>query len=224
MTVDLLADITPDRQINRVPCSVDPESWYDPDQEATARRVCAGCPVKTTCLDVALTLDEPWGVWGGFTADERLRLAAGRTAQHCPTCGIEFVPPLAAQVDCDSCIVAALPSNVDQDVLEIAMLAAAGYSDSMIGERLGRNPRTVASCRRRHDIPSLHSLADERPHRTQRPALLGCGTEAAYRRHLRKKETPDEACRRANALDVASKRSRKRAQRVSLPASNEMAA
>lgn len=212
MTVDLLAGIARDRQITQVPCSVDPESWYDPDQEATARRVCAGCPVKTTCLDVALKLDEPWGMWGGFTADERIRLAAGRTAQQCPTCGIEFVPMLTAQRDCDSCIIAALPSNVDQDVLEIAMLAAAGYSDSMIGERLNRNPRTIASCRRRHDIPSLHSLADERPNRTQRPALLGCGTASAYRRHLRKNEPPDDACRRANALDVAAKRARKTPQ------------
>lgn len=32
-----------------------------------------------------------------------------------------------------------------------------------------------------------------------RPATQPCGTVAAYRRHLRNGETPDEACRQANA-------------------------
>jgi hypothetical protein len=38
--------------------------------------------------------------------------------------------------------------------------------------------------------------------RGQRPVwqMRECGTEAAYRRHLRKKEKPCEACREANRL------------------------
>ena len=40
-----------------------------------ARRICAGCPVKEDCLDWALTVGVPYGVWGGTTEQERRRLA-----------------------------------------------------------------------------------------------------------------------------------------------------
>jgi WhiB family transcriptional regulator, redox-sensing transcriptional regulator len=32
---------------------------------ARAKSFCAECPVRTECLDAALTRQEPWGVWGG---------------------------------------------------------------------------------------------------------------------------------------------------------------
>ena len=32
---------------------------------ATAKRLCAGCPVRVPCFEGALTRREPWGVWGG---------------------------------------------------------------------------------------------------------------------------------------------------------------
>ena len=32
---------------------------------ATAKRVCAACPVMAECLERALLNQEPWGVWGG---------------------------------------------------------------------------------------------------------------------------------------------------------------
>ena len=32
---------------------------------ATAKRVCALCPVMAQCLEGALERREPWGVWGG---------------------------------------------------------------------------------------------------------------------------------------------------------------
>ena len=32
---------------------------------ARAKSFCAECPVRTDCLDAALTRQEPWGVWGG---------------------------------------------------------------------------------------------------------------------------------------------------------------
>ena len=32
---------------------------------ATAKRLCAGCPVRTPCFEGALARREPWGVWGG---------------------------------------------------------------------------------------------------------------------------------------------------------------
>ena len=36
-----------------------------------AKRLCAGCPVRTECLAEALDNEIEWGVWGGMTERER---------------------------------------------------------------------------------------------------------------------------------------------------------
>jgi WhiB family redox-sensing transcriptional regulator len=43
-------------------------------REQAAKAVCATCPVRAECAAHALTVQEPYGVWGGFTEAERLRL------------------------------------------------------------------------------------------------------------------------------------------------------
>lgn len=43
-------------------------------REASAKAVCVRCPVRAECAAHALTVQEPYGVWGGFTESERLRL------------------------------------------------------------------------------------------------------------------------------------------------------
>lgn len=45
-------------------------------RELRAKAVCAGCPVRSECLDTALANDERYGVWGGLTDTERAVLAA----------------------------------------------------------------------------------------------------------------------------------------------------
>lgn len=40
----------------------------------TAQQVCADCPVRTQCLEHALTHGEQAGVWGGVSAAARRRL------------------------------------------------------------------------------------------------------------------------------------------------------
>jgi len=48
---------------------------------AAAMAICARCPVRAECLDWALRVGEPAGIWGGTTPDERRRLRhAARTA------------------------------------------------------------------------------------------------------------------------------------------------
>jgi WhiB family redox-sensing transcriptional regulator len=43
-------------------------------REEAAKRVCAGCPVRPECAAHALMVQEPYGVWGGLTETDRLRL------------------------------------------------------------------------------------------------------------------------------------------------------
>jgi WhiB family redox-sensing transcriptional regulator len=45
-------------------------------REAKAKVVCATCPVRAECAAHALSVREPYGVWGGFSESERLRLLA----------------------------------------------------------------------------------------------------------------------------------------------------
>jgi WhiB family transcriptional regulator, redox-sensing transcriptional regulator len=40
-------------------------------REASAKEVCMRCPVRAECATHALTVREPYGVWGGLTEDER---------------------------------------------------------------------------------------------------------------------------------------------------------
>ena len=45
-------------------------------REAKAKAVCRACPVRAECAAHALAVREPYGVWGGFSEAERLRLLA----------------------------------------------------------------------------------------------------------------------------------------------------
>ena len=56
-------------------------AMFYPDDEASAasaKAVCAGCRVQTTCLDHALTSREKAGVWGGATERDRRRIIRQR--------------------------------------------------------------------------------------------------------------------------------------------------
>jgi WhiB family redox-sensing transcriptional regulator len=45
-------------------------------REARAKSICAECPVRAECLDYALSIREPHGIWGGLTEAERRLLIA----------------------------------------------------------------------------------------------------------------------------------------------------
>ncbi len=49
-------------------------------REGAARALCNVCPVKDACLDHALTIQEPHGIWGGLNELERRRLLRRRSA------------------------------------------------------------------------------------------------------------------------------------------------
>jgi WhiB family transcriptional regulator, redox-sensing transcriptional regulator len=52
-----------------------PEPRADRDaREARAKRICAGCDVRGECLEYALRIREPHGIWGGLNESERRTL------------------------------------------------------------------------------------------------------------------------------------------------------
>jgi WhiB family redox-sensing transcriptional regulator len=57
------------------------------DQIAKAKRICDGCRVQTACLGWALRRGLDYGIWGGFTEQERraIRTALIRGAPPSPS-------------------------------------------------------------------------------------------------------------------------------------------
>ncbi len=51
------------------------------DQAEQAKAVCAGCPVRPSCLAFALRTGQAHGIWGGLTEEERL-IARARPAHN----------------------------------------------------------------------------------------------------------------------------------------------
>jgi WhiB family transcriptional regulator, redox-sensing transcriptional regulator len=58
----------------------DPTLFFHPEGErgaarrnrdAAAKTICATCPVMRQCREHALTVREPYGVWGGLSEDDR---------------------------------------------------------------------------------------------------------------------------------------------------------
>lgn len=60
----------------------DPEVFYPTDGDnrtaRVARSICAACPVIERCLEHALTYPETYGIWGGFTPKELMKMRAAR--------------------------------------------------------------------------------------------------------------------------------------------------
>lgn len=54
----------------------DPEAFFPEKGGSTreAKRICAGCEVRSECLEYALAHDERFGIWGGLSERERRRL------------------------------------------------------------------------------------------------------------------------------------------------------
>ena len=81
---DILASLpTPPAWHIDTPCSqADADAWFPEKGESTdsAKRVCMGCDVRTTCLEWAIEHNERFGVWGGLSEHERRQLVKERTA------------------------------------------------------------------------------------------------------------------------------------------------
>ena len=62
------------------------------NREASAKAVCASCPVLQQCRSHALAAREPYGVWGGLSEHEREAIILGQTL----TSQGELVAPAAS--------------------------------------------------------------------------------------------------------------------------------
>lgn len=47
-------------------------------REARAKDICRTCPVKVECLEYALSIREPHGIWGGLNEAERREILEAR--------------------------------------------------------------------------------------------------------------------------------------------------
>jgi len=63
--------------------SLPSEMFFHPDgergprrrnRENTAKAICATCPVIEACRKHALAVQEPYGIWGGLSEDDRLAI------------------------------------------------------------------------------------------------------------------------------------------------------
>ncbi|MGY6499833.1 MAG: WhiB family transcriptional regulator [Acidimicrobiales bacterium] len=45
------------------------------ERESRAKDICAGCAVRQPCLEYAIDIREPHGIWGGLNEAERRQLA-----------------------------------------------------------------------------------------------------------------------------------------------------
>lgn len=54
-------------------------------RDTVAKSLCRDCPVQTQCRTHALTAREPFGVWGGLTAEERHQLLRPHRTVHTST-------------------------------------------------------------------------------------------------------------------------------------------
>ncbi len=74
-----LGDVTGEISL---PChNADPDLFFDESSArvAMAKSLCSNCPMRTACLEGALSRQEPCGVWGGELFVEGQPVAAKRT-------------------------------------------------------------------------------------------------------------------------------------------------
>ncbi len=104
---DALPDLWIERPawMDRAACQGEPTRTFFPghgESTASAKALCADCPVRGACLDWALETEQEAGVWGGKSAKERRSMA--RPDPRCADCELPFTPAEAGQEACRHCL------------------------------------------------------------------------------------------------------------------------
>jgi WhiB family redox-sensing transcriptional regulator len=76
------------QNVDGTPCQDNPDYWDDelPGMDWTTRQaqikgakeLCLECPVMMLCAEYAVTANEPTGVWGGLSTNDREKLVASK--------------------------------------------------------------------------------------------------------------------------------------------------
>lgn len=112
---------------SRAACAGHEETMFADDPEP-AKAICEACPVRMDCRAWAVDSEEPYGVWGGLTQEERTRT--------CPVCGAPKQPEW-------------LGCNFAHNLLRLARLVdleARGEGDVRISSRQKPSARTAPGC------------------------------------------------------------------------------
>lgn len=99
---DILGIEYPDWTEHAVCAQVDPELWFPEKGGSTreAKKICAGCPVRTQCLDYALAHGERFGIYGGHSERERREMPLPSRVCAYDACRATFTPERADQKCC----------------------------------------------------------------------------------------------------------------------------
>lgn len=167
----------------------------DPDpsektKNLIAKSLCSGCPVAAQCLRESERADN-YGVWGGLTRDERMRLkvrrrdGSGPWIVRCAQCDLACVPPVRDLAKCDSCITEGeRPVGAEPYREKITVLIEAGHTYKSIAELIGLRREIVCKACIKWGIRSPQGRRVVKGGFEQND-LAPCGTPAAKLRHRR---------------------------------------
>lgn len=132
-------------------------------RETVAKEVCAACPAQRECLDHAISRPEKYGMWGGFTADERQAERRNRFRGRAP----RYTPPLLPKEP-------EAPKSVPpgESIRMIAELFNAGFTAQQISDKSGVSIRVLTRMRAEAP-PKTVFRATEDKLRTAHQALIG---------------------------------------------------
>lgn len=136
----------------------DPELWWalrGTSEHKDAREICGSCPVRTACIEYALSSRVRGGIWGGFdfeTQRSAMRRWLEDNSEHdivvelgvlCTSCGARFLPGSRKPTVCMACA----RGLVDAAPLAefVRALLGAGYSLEDIAADSGLKRETVRS-------------------------------------------------------------------------------
>jgi WhiB family redox-sensing transcriptional regulator len=81
--VGFLMQVPPDWMEDAICPQTDPDVFFPRpgDWSRPAKRICGECDVQEICLDYALEKDIRFGIWGGKSPKQRLRIAKDRVTE-----------------------------------------------------------------------------------------------------------------------------------------------
>jgi hypothetical protein len=104
------ATLTPPDWTEQAACAQTgvPDAWFpevgEPLASTAVVRICQTCPVRDTCLQVALDNHETHGVWGGLTPNQRHLIRHRRPAAACGTEAGHSRHRRRGETPCEPCV------------------------------------------------------------------------------------------------------------------------